>query len=156
MRNTSSHNSKVIQVYCGEACISKECSSNLINLSNHSYDQIVQNVTTRFDKFIDTPQELPDRIIDLIHIASYVFCADRCANRGDRSCLSNSSWSRNWSFTIPVLDFAFWTSSEVINSLSGALAFMTGDRSFEFHFTKAAHEPLKTEDTKRVCFQIRI
>lgn len=152
MRNTSSHNSKVIQVYCGEACISKECSSNLINLSNHSYDQIIQNVTTRFDKFIHTPQELPDRIIDLIHIASYVFCADRCANRGDRSCLSNSSWSRNWSFTIPVLDFAFWTSSEVINSLSGALAFMTGDRSFEFHFTKATHEPLKTEEYQTSLF----
>ena len=91
-------------------------------------------------------------LILFILLPIYIFCADRCANRGDRSCLSNSSWSRNWSFTIPVLDFAFWTSPEVINSLSNALAFMTGDRSFEFHFTKATHEPLKTEEYQTSLF----
>ena len=152
MKNTSSSVSKTIQVYCGEACISNECSSKIINLSNHCYNQIVQNVTTRFDKFINTPQELPDRIIDLIHIASYVFCADRCANRGDRSSLSNSSWSRNWSFVIPVLDHAFWTSNQVINALTDVLAFMTGDKSFEFCFTEAIKEPLKTEEYQTSLF----
>ena len=152
MKNTSSSVSKTIQVYCGEACISNECSSKIINLSNHCYNQIVQNVTTRFDKFINTPQELPDRIIDLIHIASYVFCADRCANRGDRSSLSNSSWSRNWSFVIPVLDHAFWTSNQVINALTDVLVFMTGDKSFEFCFTEAIKEPLKTEEYQTSLF----
>ena len=82
MKNISMKNSGPIQVYCGEACISNECNSSMINLSNHSYDQIMENVTTRFDRFIDTPQELPDRIIDLLHIASYVFCADRWSELG--------------------------------------------------------------------------
>ena len=152
MKNASMKSSRPIQVYCGEACISNECNSNKINLSNHSYDQIVENVTTRFDKFIDTPQELPDRIIDLLHIAAYVFCADRCASRGKRDSLSNSSWSRSWVFEIPVLDHDFWSSSQVTNALSAALEFMTGDKSFEFHFIKATYEPLKTEEYQTSLF----
>ena len=152
MKNISMKNSGPIQVYCGEACISNECNSSMINLSNHSYDQIMENVTTRFDRFIDTPQELPDRIIDLLHIASYIFCADRCASRGKRDSLSNSSWSRSWVFEIPVLDHDFWASPQVANTLSAALVFMTGDKSFEFHFTKATHEPLKTEEYQTSLF----
>ena len=61
---------KVIQVYCGEACLSNDNSSEQINLSNHDYNQVLANITTRFDRFIETPQELPDRVIDLLHIAS--------------------------------------------------------------------------------------
>ena len=145
MKTISSNCPKTIRVYCGEACISNECTSEIINLSNHQYDQVAENITTRFDRFIHTPQELPDRIIDLIHIASYVFCADRCANRGERTSLSNSSWSRKWQFTIPVLDFDFWSSCQVKTALSDALVFMTGDKSFDFQFSKASCEPLKTE-----------
>ena len=152
MKNISTNSSAPIQVYCGEACISNECSSKIINLSNHCYNQITQNITTRFDKFVHTPQDLPDRIIDLMHIASYVFCADRCANRGDRASLSNSSWSRNWSFVIPVLDYDFWTASQVTKALTNALVFMTGDKSFEFCFTKAIQEPLKTEKYQTSLF----
>ncbi len=152
MKNTSSKSSRPIQVYCGEACKSNECNSSVINLSNHSYGKITENITTRFDKFIDTPQELPDRIIDLLHISSYVFCADRCADRGKRDSLSNSSWSRSWVFEIPVLDYDFWSSSKVANTLSATLAFMTGDRSFEFHFIKSTHEPLKTEEYQTSLF----
>ena len=152
MKNVSPSSDKTIQVYCGEACISNECSSKVINLSNHCYNQIPQNVTTRFDKFIHTPQELPDKVIDLMHIASYVYCADRSANRGDRSSLSNSGWSRSWSFVIPVLDYTFWTSSQVTKALTEALTFMTGDKSFEFYFTKAAQEPLKTKEYQTSLF----
>lgn len=152
MNKSSFKTSKPIQVYCGESCISNECNSSVINLSNHNYDQVVENITTRFDKFIDTPQELPDRIIGLLHIASYVFCADRCADRGKRDSLSNSSWSRSWVFEIPVLDYVFWSSLHVTNALSAALVFMTGDKSFEFHFTKATREPLKTEDYQTTLF----
>ena len=156
MKNASLKSPKIIQVYCGEACISNECNSDIINLSNHRYDQIMENVTTRFDKFIDTPQELPDRIIDLLHIASYVFCADRCANRGDRSSLSNSSWSRSWRFEIPVLDYDFWATPKVSNALSDALVFMTGDKSYEFLFRKAIQEPLKTEAYQTNLFSDKV
>ena len=81
MKNTFIKSQKTISVSCGEVCISNECTNERINLSNHDYQQISANVTTKFDKFVDTPQDLPDRIIDLLHIASYVFCADRRANR---------------------------------------------------------------------------
>ena len=152
MKAASANSSKTIHVYCGEACISNECTSEIINLSNHHYDQVIENITTRFDKFINTPQELPDRIIDLLHIAAYVFCADRCANRGERSSLSNSGWSRNWVFEVPVLDYDFWAASNVSNALAAALVFMTGDKSFEFRFSKATAEPLKSEDYQMDLF----
>lgn len=152
MKNMSSMSSKIIKVYCGEACTSNECSSETINLSNRNYNQIIQNINTRFDKFVETPQELPDRIIDLLHIASYVFCADRCVNRGNRDSLSNSGWSRKWRFEIPVIDYDFWTDPQIIDALSSALVFMTGDKSYDFHFMKSTSEPLKTEEYQTTLF----
>ena len=143
---------KVIQVYCGEACLSNDNSSEQINLSNHDYNQVLANITTRFDRFIETPQELPDRVIDLLHIASYVFCADRSAYRGRRDSLSNSGWSRNWNFEIPILDYDFWSKPEVSIALSNALVFMTGDKSYNFRFRKATLEPLKTEEYQMNLF----
>ena len=143
---------RVINVFCGESCKSSCCNSDEINLSNFDTANILANITTRFDRFVDTPQDLPERIIDLLHIASYVFCADRCANRGARSSISNASWSRSWRFTIPVIDWNFWTTDEVHMALSKALAFMTGDRSYEFHFTKAEHRPLKDEQYQTSLF----
>lgn len=132
-------------VFCGELCKSSSCSSEEINLLNFDNDGISSNITTRFDRFIETPQELPDRIIDLIHIAAYTFCADRCANRGARDSIYNAAWGRTLRINIPVTDIDFWLAPQVKKTLEEALTFMTGDRGIHYEFHKATRNWIKEQ-----------
>jgi len=134
---------KITKVICGELCQSNFCTSEIVNLLNNDNGEIAANVSTKFDKFVDRPQELPDKIVDLLQIAAYVFCADRSAYRGARDSLSNKSWGRSMYFEIPVNDISFWSSDEVIHTLENALGFMTGDRQYHFTFIKANKNNIK-------------
>jgi len=141
-------------IFCGELCKSNSCSSKTVNLLNYNEGSILANVTTRFDKFLETPQELPNRIIDLLQIAAYIFCADRCINRGARDSISNASWGRVLRFKIPVNDINFWGSKELRCSLEAALSFMTGDRQYLFEFYQAAKNPIKEKPYQMSLFSM--
>lgn len=141
-----------IAVYCGELCKSSVCSSEEINLINFDNDEIVSNMTTRFDRFIKTPQELPDRIIDLIQIAAYTFCADRCANRGARDSIYNTAWGRTLRLNIPVSDIDFWLLPQVKKALEEALTFMTGDRQIHYEFSMASKNWVKEQTYQMSLF----
>ena len=78
---------EIIEVYCGELCNTNQCNSKVLNLLNRNFDNIEPNITIAFDKFIRNPENLPSRILDLLHIASYVYCADRMVFRGKRDSL---------------------------------------------------------------------
>jgi hypothetical protein len=46
---------------------------------------------------------VPDVIVDLIEIASYVYCADQAVTRGGEGVLvSGAGWRRHFLFHIPV------------------------------------------------------
>ena len=77
---------------------------------------------------------VPDRQLDLLEIASYVFAGDRLTSRGNRVAVEYQSWSRNLHFVIRVRDWEFWNQQSVKDSLSTMLEFMTGDARFEFEF----------------------
>ncbi|MDO9534067.1 MAG: serine protease [Bacillota bacterium] len=143
---------KNTKILCGELCQSNSCNREIINLLNYDNGGIVANVSTKFDKFVDNPQELPDIIIDLLQIASFVFCADRQAYRGARDSLSNKSWGRSMYFEIPVNDINFWSSDEVIHALENALAYMTGDRQYHFTFVKATKNNIKDSEYQLSLF----
>jgi 7-cyano-7-deazaguanine synthase in queuosine biosynthesis len=70
---------------------------------------------------------LPDRTLDLLELASYVFAADRYISRGQTDAVEYHSWSRNINLVIRVRDYDFWKDTKVSTSLIGALNFMMGD-----------------------------
>jgi 7-cyano-7-deazaguanine synthase in queuosine biosynthesis len=96
----------------------------------------------KFAKFINDITNLSPRIIDLLEIASYVYAADRKVSRGKRDSIKNDAWARIFEFNIPVRDPDFWNSMKIKTSLSSALAFMTGDRCYKFHFEEYKSDPI--------------
>ena len=133
----------VIPVYCGELCNSNLCNSSMINLLNRDIEDIVANITVGFGNFIHNPENLPPRILDLLQIAAYVYCADRLVNRGERSSVNNSAWARSFEFHIPVFDIDFWSNDKVSMKMGEALKFMTGDRRYQFSFEAAMVSPIE-------------
>jgi 7-cyano-7-deazaguanine synthase in queuosine biosynthesis len=129
--------SKAINVICGEICTTRDCSSTDINLLYRNFNGITANVSFGYERFVKTPEEIPERILDLLQIASYVFCADRMASRGSRESVTNSGWARTFNLKIPVRDLSFWDAVSVKKTLNDVLSFMTGDRRYDFTFLKA-------------------
>jgi hypothetical protein len=93
-----------------------------------------QNVNISLPDFVQSVTHLPDRILDLMEIAAYVFSADRLAGRGGRDAVEYHSWSRRLCFCIRVRDVDFWQRSSVQEAMSQALEFMTGDAGYCFTF----------------------
>ena len=153
MSQTPSNEIKKISVYCGELCASTKCDSETINLLNSDFGELKANIAVGLQQFVEDPEALPLRIIDLLQLASYVFCADRQANRGERESLSNTAWSRSFDFFMPVLDYEFWSIPSVSQALADALTFMTGDRSYNFHFSKATVNPTLQDNKQLLLFQ---
>lgn len=134
-------NSKVIRVNCGDACRSTECTATEINLLHVATEELLPNITIGYERFVTNPDELPPRILDLLQIGAYVFCGDRMANRGERDSISNNTWARSFEFHVPVLDIEFWNRKQTKRALNDVLVFMTGDRSFNFVFTRTNRNP---------------
>ena len=96
---------------------------------------------------------LPPKLLDLLEIASYVYCADRMTSRGPRNAVEYHSWSRTLEFVIRVRDESFWNKPEVKQALSEALKFVTGDREYRFDF-QPGHSTLPTSLFDREEFSI--
>lgn len=127
----------VINVFCGNLIIATgNTEEKRLNLSYYEQENFNANINVGFSKFVNDIDSLSSRIIDLLEIATYVFSADRAVNRGERTSLNNGSWSRSFKFYIPVRDYVFWSNPRVVNAVSDALEFMTGDRKYSFHFEK--------------------
>lgn len=77
---------------------------------------------------------VPDRLVDLLEIASYVFAADGEVSRGgDVRRDWGDDWRRRLRLRIPVRDQAFWLRADVGAALTAALRFLSEDVwSFEF------------------------
>ena len=92
------------------------------------------NVTFKIPKLVKEVWHIPDRYLDLLELASYVFCADRYVSRGSLDSPYFSGWHRRFKHIIAVRDYNFWSDSNVHSLLESLLSFMSGDEhSFEFH-----------------------
>ncbi len=100
------------------------------------------NVRISLPDFVRGLYHLPDRVLDLLEIASYVFAADRMLPRGRRAALEYESWSRALHFAIRVRDIDFWSRAEVQRKLEDALCFVTGDKTYRFTFEGGHSTPL--------------
>lgn len=143
MSQASSNVLKRTTISCGTLCKTNACDSREVNLIIDKESPIPSNITARFDRFIDKPELLNDRVMDLLNIATYVFCADRLVNRGRRDSLTNPSWGRSLHFRLPVIDYEFWSETGTAEKLASALAFMTGDREYNFEFVREQGHTLK-------------
>jgi hypothetical protein len=97
------------------------------------------NVRIELPSFVEQLFHVPSRLLDLLEIAAYVYCADRWSHRGGKSAVEYHSWSRDFFFHVKVRDFNFWSQPEIRKKLNAALSFLSGDRRFEFEF-QSGHE----------------
>jgi len=120
----------------------KKENAKIIQLEYRDYTKWKQNVKISLPYFISYVNYLPDRIVDLLEIAAYVFCADRFMCRGNKNTLEYHSWSRSFLFVIKVRDFEFWNTPCIQKKLEDALCFMSGDQEYKFTFQPGHKTPL--------------
>ena len=80
-------------------------------------------------------------MIDLLEIATYVYCADQATTRGGGSSREyGAKWRRQFQFHIPVREPDLWSSKPVRTALCDTLGFLSDDE-YEFTFKKLAKPP---------------
>ena len=99
------------------------------------------NVRLGLPNFVRSVYNLPDRTLDLLELAAYVYCADRLKSRGPKDSVEYHAWARSFHFVIKVRDYDFWSRSDVSACLSQALQFMSGDREYRFSFQPGHSTP---------------
>ena len=128
-------------VLCGGAKWSGGDGALRLALSGH-----LQNITLKLE---DISQKLvstvPGLLIDLLEIATYVYCADQATSRGgDAQEGMGATWRRSFRFVIPVRNPNHWSHRNVLEPLCSALSFLSED-NYAFEFEKAIN-PAAFED----------
>ena len=97
-----------------------------------------KNVNLRIDYISRTMLgNVPDLLIDLLEVASYVYCADQRLRRGsDKLTNFGEDWRRSLHFSIPVRQLNAWQDADVQDQLAKTLGFLSDD-SYEFTFRQA-------------------
>jgi hypothetical protein len=99
------------------------------------------NVRIELPSFVEQLLHVPPRLLDLLEIAAYVYCADRWSHRGGKFAVEYQAWSRDFFFHVKVRDFDFWSQPETRQKLNATLSFLSGDRTFEFEFQPGHETP---------------
>jgi hypothetical protein len=75
-------------------------------------------------------------LVDLLEIATYVYCADQAATRGGPTSQDfGAAWRRRFEFHIPVREPDLWSSKPVRSALCDTLGFLSDD-DYDFNFKK--------------------
>lgn len=79
-------------------------------------------------------QDLEPIAVDLLEVASYVYCADQAVTRGGKTWPQNGKrWVRRFKFNIPVRCPEIWKNESVTDCLQDTLGFLSDDHyNFEF------------------------
>jgi 7-cyano-7-deazaguanine synthase in queuosine biosynthesis len=99
-----------------------------------------QNITLKLEDISKRlVKNVPGLLIDLVEIATYVYCADQATSRGgDAQVGMGSAWRRSFRFIIPVRNPNHWNNRKVLEPLCHMLAFLSED-DYAFEFEKAAN-----------------
>ena len=132
-----------VLVLCNGASSPDESSGNqgAIVLDYRDGGDGVVNVKLGLPNFVRGVYHLPDRTLDLLELAAYVYCADRMSSRGPKVAVEYQAWARSFHFVVKVRDHTFWSQSDVSACLSRALQFMAGDREYRFSFQPGHSTP---------------
>jgi len=84
-------------------------------------------------------RNIPSLLVDLIEVATYVFCADQATSRGGGVQQGmGSDWRRDFRFIIPVRNPHHWNGRKVVEALSSTLSFLSDD-NYAFEFEEATN-----------------
>lgn len=84
---------------------------------------------------------VPSAFVDLLEIATYVYCADQAVARGGDGVNNlGADWRRRLFFRIPVREPDLWSSKRVRTALLNTLGFLSEDE-YDFEFTKLTDGP---------------
>lgn len=112
-----------------------------VALTYHAGDPAKVNIEIGLPRFVSSLVHLPPRVLDLLEIAAYVFCADRWLKRGAKDLVEYDAWGRTLHYVIRVRDHAFWNRKKVSDLLGDAVTWATGDHSHTFTFTPGYSTP---------------
>lgn len=107
---------------------------------NYRKDFSTKNVNFRLPKLINCLNYIPSRFLDLLEIASYVYCADRYTHRGCKNSPYFTGWQREFRHKVFVRDYEFWSDTKITDLLNNLLSFTSGD-IHEFVFEPGHHTP---------------
>jgi len=86
-------------------------------------------------------REIPPQFLDLIEVATYIYCADQAIKRGgERDRSFGEKWRRKLFFRIPVRDPSLWSSPGIRDVLVDTLSFLSEDEYY-FEFVALDHGP---------------
>jgi hypothetical protein len=86
-------------------------------------------------------RNVPDVLVDLLEVASYIYAADAAIARGGKTdAQMGASWRRKFRFVIPVRQPDLWSSSAVLTALAETLSFVSED-AYELEFRPLEHPP---------------
>ena len=107
---------------------------------NLSLDGRAQNITLKLEDISKRlVANVPDLLIDLVEIATYIYCADQATSRGGEvQAGMGSDWRRKFRFVIPVRRPDHWSHPKVLGPLCDAVSFLSED-DYEFEFEKATN-----------------
>lgn len=101
----------------GESQVTSSRESKTFNLAYLNQGPESANVSIGLDRFVQNVFHLSDRVLDLVELAAYVYCADRMIPRGATNLVEYHSWARTFHFVVRVRDYDFWKQSSVADSL---------------------------------------
>ncbi len=88
---------------------------------------------------------LPSVCMDMLEVASYVYCADQAITRGGKTYRGDGKdWIRNLYFHIPVRELDLWNQGDLRELLRESLGFLSDD-NYEFSFSKLTEHILANE-----------
>lgn len=79
-------------------------------------------------------KNVPDVLVDILNVATYVFSADQAIGRGGARD-TGGRWRRTLRFHVPVRCPDIWTTGDVTGALQDVLGFLSDD-DYEFTFTE--------------------
>ncbi len=104
-----------------------------LNLSGHN-PNITLKITDLSEKLV---KSIPALFIDLLEIASYIYCADQAVSRGGSGVANmGADWRRQFHFVIPVREIDVWKQPAVTAALQNTLSFVSDD-DYRFTFSKS-------------------
>jgi len=89
-------------VLCNGATFPKIEDKKIIRLEYMPYKDFSPNVNVSLPDFVRSVNYLPDRIKDLLEIATFVFLADRMVKRGEIDNVEYHAWARSFHFILHI------------------------------------------------------
>src|SRR5216684_1577854 len=84
---------------------------------------------------------IPDVLVDLLEVASYIYAADAAISRGGKTdARMGAWWRRKFRFVIPVRQPDLWSSDPVLSALIETLSFLSED-DYELEFRPLENPP---------------